>query len=266
MKKAERTRQQLVDELQELTSRMMEAEETLRAIRGGEVDGLVVSTAGGDQVFTLSGADHTYRVMVETMNEGAVTLASDGTILFCNQRFADIVKGSLEKIMGSSIYQYFSFTDLLLFDVLLEQGLKGNSRAELALKSGGENLAPVLLSISLLQHTDMPGAVCMVVTDLAEQKRNEAILAEEKLTTQILNQAAEMFVLCDPEGLSDSALEELREALERSPGPCPVRLENETPQGTTVLELDARVTIEKNLLESIHKILGEKSWRIESAS
>jgi len=197
MNKSVRTRRQLLDELQELKSRMMEAEETLRAIRGGEVDGLVVSTAEGDRVFTLSGAEHPYRVMVETMNEGAVTLASDGTILFCNQRFAAIVKGSLEEVMGSSIYQYISSTDLQLFEVLLEQGLKGNSKVELALQTGGENSAPALLSISPLQHTDMPGAVCMVVTDLTEQKRNEEMLAEEKLTTQILHQAAEIFVLCD---------------------------------------------------------------------
>ena len=108
MNQSDKTRQQLLDELQELTSRVMEAEETLRAIRDGEVDGLVVSTAEGDRVFTLTGAEHPYRVMAETMNEGAVTLASDGTILYCNQRFVDIVKGSLEKVIGSSIYQYIS--------------------------------------------------------------------------------------------------------------------------------------------------------------
>ena len=66
--------------------------------------------------------------------------------------------------------------------------------------------------------------------------------------------------------MSDAAFEELREALERSPGPCPVLLEHETPEGTAVLELDARVTVDKNLLESIDKILGTKAWRIESAS
>src|SRR4030066_1350223 len=98
MNKSYRKRQQMLDELEELTSRMMEAEETLRAIRGGEVDALVVSTAEGDQVFTLTGAEHPYRAMVETMNEGALTLASDGTILYSNQHFADIIKGSLEKV------------------------------------------------------------------------------------------------------------------------------------------------------------------------
>jgi PAS domain S-box-containing protein len=217
MNKSYRTRQQLLDELQELTSRMMAAEETLRAIRGGEVDGLVVSTAEGNRVFTLTGAEHPYRVMVETMNEGAVTLTSDGTILFCNQRFTDIVKGSLEKVIGSSIYQYISSKDLQLFEALVERGLKGNSKVELALQTGGENSAPVLLSVSPLQPTDMTGAVCMVVTDLTEQKRNEEMLAEEKLTAQILHQAAEIFVLCDHQGRIIRASQSTNRLFGRSP-------------------------------------------------
>jgi len=200
MNKSYRTREQLLDDLQKLTSRMMEAEETLRAILSGEVDGLVVSTAEGDRVFTLSGADLPYRLMVETMNEGAVTLASDGTILFCNRRFSEIIKMPLEKAMGSSIYQYISSADLQLFKALLERGLEKNSKAELALQTGGDNASPVYLSISALQHTDISDAVCMVVTDLTEQKRNEELLAEERLTTKILHQAAEIFVLCDQQG------------------------------------------------------------------
>jgi len=200
MNKPDKTRQQLSDELREITPRMMEAEESLRAILSGEVDGLVVKTAEGDRVFTLSGADHPYRIMVETMNEGAVTLAIDGTILFCNQRFTDIVKGPLEKVIGSSIFQYLTSTDLALFKGLFEQGLRGTGKMELALRAGDNSFASVLLSISALEHTDMPGAACMVVTDLTEQKRNAKMLAEEKLTTQILNQAAEIFILCDPRG------------------------------------------------------------------
>ena len=179
---------------------MTESGETLRAILSGEVDGLVIHTEEGDRVFTLSGADHPYRIMIETMNEGAVTLADDGTILFCNQRFADIVRGSLEKIMGSSIYSYFSSTDLPLFKGLLEQSSAGNSKLELALKTGDKTSTPVLLSISTLGHTDTPGTVCMVVTDLTQQKRNEAMRIEEevlqkahdKLEAQVAERTAEL--------------------------------------------------------------------------
>ncbi|MDD5655787.1 MAG: DNA polymerase III subunit alpha, partial [Elusimicrobia bacterium] len=78
--------------------------------------------------------------------------------------------------------------------------------------------------------------------------------------------ARKLRLACDPERLGDSALEELREVLERSPGPCPVVLEHETPEGVSVLELDSRVMLSQNLLESLDKILGEKAWRIESAS
>lgn len=200
MNNSHKTRQQLLDDLQELTQRMTQSEETLRAILSGEVDGLVIHTEEGDRVFTLSGADHPYRIMIETMNEGAVTLADDGTILFCNRRFADIVRGSLEKIMGSSIYSYFSSTDLPLFKGLLEQGSAGNSKLELALKTGDKTSTPVLLSISTLGHTDTPGTVCMVVTDLTQQKRNEAMRIEEevlqkahdKLEAQVAERTAEL--------------------------------------------------------------------------
>ncbi|MFZ3116330.1 MAG: sigma 54-interacting transcriptional regulator [Syntrophales bacterium] len=176
MKKPDRSRQQLLDELLELTARTLEAEETLRAIRSGEVDCLVVETAEGERVFTLSGADHPYRVMVETMNEGAVTLAADGAILFCNECFAAIVQEALEKVIGSSIYQYISSSGLQLFKALLEQGLKGNSKAELALTAADKSSIPVLLSVSALQHTNIPGVACvLVVTDLSEQKRNDRL-------------------------------------------------------------------------------------------
>jgi formate hydrogenlyase transcriptional activator len=190
MSKSYKTRQQLLAELQELTSRMREAEETLRAIRSGEVDGLVVSTAEGDRAFTLVGAEHPYRVMVETMSEGAISLASDGTILYCNQRFADIVKGSLEKVIGSSIYQYISSTDLQLFKALVERGLKGNSEGELALQAGGENSVPVLVSLSPLQHTDMPGAMCAVMVDITKRKEMEETL--RKSHNELERQAVEL--------------------------------------------------------------------------
>jgi DNA polymerase-3 subunit alpha len=78
--------------------------------------------------------------------------------------------------------------------------------------------------------------------------------------------ARRLTLSCDFQQLEESALEDLREAMARSPGPCPVVLEHDTQDGVSVLELDARVMVDKNLLESIGKILGEKAWRIESAS
>ncbi|HZL79195.1 MAG TPA: hypothetical protein VFC17_10090, partial [Candidatus Limnocylindrales bacterium] len=59
-----------------LTARLAEAEETLRAIRTGEVDTVMVAGKEDSQVFTLEGAEHAYRVLIESMNEGALTLTA----------------------------------------------------------------------------------------------------------------------------------------------------------------------------------------------
>ena len=61
-----------------LRQRLAQLEEALRAIRGGEVDGLFVAGAQGDRFFTLDGADRAYRQLVEEMGEGALTLTREG--------------------------------------------------------------------------------------------------------------------------------------------------------------------------------------------
>ena len=98
-------------ELEDLRTRLREAEETLSAIRNGEVDSLVVSGPNGDQVFSLKGAEQPYRVFVEQMLEGAVTIATDGTILYCNRRFAEMVHSRLEKVIGSQIKSFIRAAD-----------------------------------------------------------------------------------------------------------------------------------------------------------
>src|SRR6185295_17857160 len=78
----------------------------LSAIRNGEVDSLIVSGPHGNQVFSLKGAEQPYQVFVEQMLEGAVTLTPDGTILYCNRRFAEMMKVPLEKVIGTQIQAF----------------------------------------------------------------------------------------------------------------------------------------------------------------
>jgi PAS domain-containing protein len=119
MSQSQQTRQGPPDELEHLKSRLAEAEETLRAIRSGEVDALVVETSAGEQVFTLTGAEHPYRLMIEMMNEGAAILAQNGTIFYCNQCFSEMIKTPLEKITGGSIYRFIPPKEKKLFKTLI---------------------------------------------------------------------------------------------------------------------------------------------------
>src|SRR5512147_3148871 len=111
----------LLAENEDLRLRLEEALDTLRAIRSGEVDALVVSTPQGDQVFTLKGAEQPYRLLVETMSEGAVTVGRDGVILYCNRRFADLVKAPMETLVASSFLRFADAADAPRLEALLGQ-------------------------------------------------------------------------------------------------------------------------------------------------
>src|SRR5690242_17900621 len=103
-------------ELERLRQRLAEAEETIEAIRSGEVDALVVGGADGEQIYTLRGADHPYRLLLQEMNEGAATLMADGTLLYCNKRFAEMLGAPLEKVIGLRLDEFVdpSSIDLLV--------------------------------------------------------------------------------------------------------------------------------------------------------
>ncbi len=160
------TKEQLRDRITALQSRVDDAEETLRAIRDGEVDAIVSTGPEGARVYTLKGADAAYRVMIEEMAEGAVTLGPDGLILFANRPFATMLGFPLERVLGANIQDFVVADDVDLVSILLKS--TGRRKAELRLKSGASAL-PVYFS---MQNLVLGGVACccVVVTDLSEQK------------------------------------------------------------------------------------------------
>jgi PAS domain S-box-containing protein len=156
----------------DLLARLSEAEETLRAIRSGEVDAIVVSGKAGEKVFTLQGADHTYRVFVERMNEGAAVLSRDHTILHCNQRFARFLGMGIQNVIGSSVQDLVWPDDHPKLDALLRSAARKNCRAEIRLQSRKVVPLPVHFSLSPLR-LDGTRAICLIASDLSEVKRAE---------------------------------------------------------------------------------------------
>ena len=94
------TYSELLKENEELKIQLEEANDTIDAIRTGQVDALIVNDGDGHQLYTLKTADQTYRVFIEKMNEGAVTINREGLILYSNTRFASMVGMPLEKTIG----------------------------------------------------------------------------------------------------------------------------------------------------------------------
>jgi len=179
-----------------IAERLREAEGTLEAIRSGHVDALVVQGPAGDQIFTLRGADHRYRQLVETMNEGALLCAADGTIVYCNARFAKLLNVPLERVLGRSLGRFISPRWQSTLDALLRVVEGGTARAEVELDVDGGLPIPVYLSTTP-SWDEGDKFVCVIATDLAEQKRALEVVAAEQFAASIIEQAAEGIVVCD---------------------------------------------------------------------
>ncbi len=98
----ETSREHLLEQNDELRARLEEAEQTLRAIRSGDVDALVMGSEEKPRIYTLEGPDFPYRSIVETMASGALTLNGDYTILYCNAFFSQMIGVPMEQLIGSS--------------------------------------------------------------------------------------------------------------------------------------------------------------------
>ena len=175
-------------QLIELQDRLREAEETLEAIRNGEVDAVVVGGPSGQQVYTLENADRPYRVLIEQMQEGAVTLSEDGVVLYCNQRFATLVGADRSTLIGESIERFIGDKELYAFRRLLTLNRGFGRSAELTLQASNGLVVPVNISIADLEGEDqMPKVLCGVVTDLtrSRERSHELAAANLKLASEI---------------------------------------------------------------------------------
>ncbi len=204
---------ELKKEIESLRYQLEIAEETLRAIGSGEVDALVIAGPEGEQIYTLQGADSSYRLLVEEMKEGAATLTTDSTLLlYCNKRLASLVKTPLKNLIGTDFKQFISPSDLRLFEALCQKVSLGSGKGELTLIASDGTEVPVYVSMSILNQKGVEVG-CLIVTDLSEQKRDEDLISQERLTRLLLEQAAESIIVCDHQGKIIRASQEAHKVL-----------------------------------------------------
>jgi PAS domain S-box-containing protein len=173
----------------ELISRLREAEETLAAIRAGEVDAVVVAGPAGQQVYTLENADRPYRVLVEQMQEGAVTLSENGTILYCNKRFAALVGCPHDSIIGLPLITFFNAEEGKTLSHMIDTSAGAGVTGEFTIVDRLGSDVPVNISLIDLEVDEgMPRLVCGIVTDLtfSRMRTRELAAANERLASEIV--------------------------------------------------------------------------------
>jgi PAS domain S-box-containing protein len=160
-----------------MRARLEEADDFKRAIIEGDLEAIVFPKPEGNLIFILDGADHAYRTLVVTMNEGTATLGFDGTILYCNRHFAALLNIPLQALVGTSIYRFIAPESEITFKALLENGME---KGEIKLLAEGGISLPVYISINSLGAKESPNAWCIVITDMTELKKAEEKLLESE--------------------------------------------------------------------------------------
>jgi PAS domain S-box-containing protein len=185
-----KTKEQLIIENKELHARLVEIEEALTAIRNGEVDAIMVSGRKGEQVYSVSSAETPYRTFIEEMNEGAVTLTKEGTILYCNQRFAEIVQSTYERVIGTSLKHFITPDDNPKLDSYLAQ-LTHDKHDVLIVSL--TNTLYLRLSIHLLPPYLQGDNYILIATDISDLKEKEFELNE--IIAELVNHIKELRAL-----------------------------------------------------------------------
>ena len=180
MPKAKRSLQKKLDSVQALKHSLIESREIVHAIRNGRIDALVVDGQQGEQVVVLQGAEHPYRVLVESINDGAATLDSHGTVLYSNKRFADILNVAPENFVGTLLQSHFSSPGREKLEQLIHSALTDSSDGEITLDVAGERQRLIHFSFNPVRNSQNQN-ICVVATELTElMEASEALRSNEE--------------------------------------------------------------------------------------
>jgi PAS domain S-box-containing protein len=167
-----------------------DAEQVIHAIHHGDVDAFVVMKGTDPQVVTLAGADEPYRVLVQRMNEGVLTVGSDGCIIFVNDRLSELTGFPTDDLIDRHVATLFGGDPpRLVPDASLEASLLRCDDSQLPVKVWTR-------SISIGDKS----ATLVTLTDLSVYRRAEQLAAAERFTRSILEQATNAIIVLAPDG------------------------------------------------------------------
>jgi PAS domain S-box-containing protein len=190
-----------------LRARLDEVEETLNAIRSGQVDALVVEGTGGPQIYTLQGLDaETNRFrgeMLDQVNDAVIAIDRENCIIYLNCAAERLYGLTASEALGQTLPRIYT----------CRWGHEGDEAAAAAalLERGewrGENVhvrrdgieIDVESSITMLRDVSgRPTGILSVIRDVTERKRNEdKVLVSEIRYRRLFETAHDGVLLLDP--------------------------------------------------------------------
>jgi PAS domain S-box-containing protein len=182
----------------DLFRRLTEAEETLRAIREGEVDALVVRGSQQDEVFALGGQD-SYRAFMEAMEIGAAALDGDGNLIYANSALCSLLGRGAADLQQSGIFAALGANAARLVQMLIQDAGANRRSRQIALKRAG--------GICHVEVTAAPlslgfGQACaLTFTDVTERIEAAAAHESDRIGRAIMASSNEAVVVCNRAGM-----------------------------------------------------------------
>ncbi len=182
-----KTYEQLCRDNQELQWQLEEANETINAIRNGKIDAIVVNGETGHRIYTLKTADQTFRLFIEKMNEGAITINRERVIIYSNTRFASMVGMPLQKVIGLSLDVFIPEESIEQYSAMIASAWINDCKDELYLQNKKGKEICCLVSCNMLEMEEGI-SLSLIITDLTAQKEIQERLASQNV---LLEQARE---------------------------------------------------------------------------
>ncbi len=120
------------------------------------------------------------------MDEGALTLHPDATILYSNIRFSNMLNVPLDELMGSSFHHLIPLKCKKEFERLLKISKEKNIKRELEILNINGQTVPVMLSLARLKQEDS-FVLNIIITDLTILKAKEKELKSKNAQLKAMN-------------------------------------------------------------------------------
>jgi len=198
----------LIAELGELRTRLEGAEETLRAIRGGEVDAFVIESAAGPQVYTLQGQDaEASRIrgeMLAQVSDAVIAVDDEMRIFYLNAAAERLYGLAASHGLGQSVSKIYELRWLHPGDEAAAQTAlceRGEWRGEnVHVRPDGRELN-VESGITVLRDiAGQPTGLLAVIRDVTERKaREDKVLVSETRYRRLFEAAHDGVLIVDPD-------------------------------------------------------------------
>jgi len=182
----------------ELRARLEEAEETLRSIRSGEVDALIVETADGPQVFTLQGLEaesNRFRgEILAQVSDSVIAMDLEQRVTYLNAAAERQYRVSASDALGHPLSEIFTRQwPYAGAEAAMEVALReyGDWRGELTHRTHDAREIAVETSITALHdESGVLAGYVAVIRDITERKRSAEELQGVNLLLDTLLQTA----------------------------------------------------------------------------